>query len=78
MPIAVHTLATLAAQAEIEELEIAPLPHVVHQATGMISVQLGVSLEEALRRLEARAIEDRRQLVDLANDVVDRRVRFED
>ena len=49
----------------------------VHQATGMISVQLGVSLAEALVRLRARAYADDRLINDLADDVVARRTRFD-
>jgi hypothetical protein len=49
----------------------------VHQATGMISVQLGVSLAEALVRLRARAYADDRLINDLADDVVARRMRFD-
>jgi hypothetical protein len=48
----------------------------VHQATGMIQVQLGVSTNEAFVRLRARAFATDRSLVDLAGDVVDRRTRF--
>jgi hypothetical protein len=50
---------------------------VVHQATGMISVQLGVSLEEALARLRAHAFAASAALGDVAGDVVDRRLRFD-
>lgn len=50
---------------------------VVHQATGMISVQLGVSVTEALIRLRAHAFANDRPINDLARDVVERRVRFE-
>ena len=48
----------------------------VHQATGMVQVQLGVSTNEAFVRLRARAFAINRSLVDLAGDVVDRRIRF--
>jgi len=48
----------------------------VHQATGMVQVQLGVSTNEAFVRLRARAFATERSLVDLANDVVNRRLRF--
>ncbi len=48
----------------------------VHQATGMVQVQLGVSTNEAYVRLRARAFATNRSLVDLAGDVVDRRIRF--
>jgi hypothetical protein len=50
----------------------------VHQATGMISVQLGVSLQEALLRLRAYAFAHDRPLPDVAADVVSRRLRFGD
>jgi len=48
----------------------------VHQAAGMISVQLGVGVEEALVRLRAHAYVQERRLVDVARDVVERRLRF--
>jgi hypothetical protein len=48
----------------------------VHQATGMISVQLGVSLAEALVRLRAHAYAEDRLIADVAADVVARRLRF--
>lgn len=51
---------------------------VVHQATGMISVQLGVALEEALLRLRAHAYGSERPLGEVAADVVARRLRFDD
>lgn len=50
---------------------------VVHQATGMISVQLGVALEEALLRLRAHAYGSERPLGEVAADVVARRLRFD-
>ena len=49
----------------------------VHQATGMISVQLGVSIAVALTRLRAYAYAHERRLGDVAADVVARRLRFE-
>ncbi|WP_194892507.1 ANTAR domain-containing protein [Catenulispora pinisilvae] len=48
----------------------------VHQATGMVSVQLEVNLAEALVRLRARAWAEDRPLADVAADVVARRLRF--
>jgi hypothetical protein len=48
----------------------------VHQATGMVQVQLGVSTEQAFVLLRARAFAAGRPLVELASDVVARRVRF--
>ncbi|MFI1722397.1 ANTAR domain-containing protein [Streptomyces sp. NPDC020489] len=50
----------------------------VHQATGMISVQLGVSMQEALLRLRAHAYAGGRPLGEVAQDVVARRLRFRD
>ena len=49
----------------------------VHQATGMISVQLGVTITVALTRLRAYAYAHERRLGDVAADVVARRLRFE-
>jgi hypothetical protein len=50
----------------------------VHQAAGMISVQLGVGQAEALIRLRAYAFGHRRALAEVAADVVARRMRFDD
>lgn len=49
----------------------------VYQATGMISVQLGVSLEEALVRLRAHAFAAGAPLDDVAGEVVSRMLRFD-
>jgi ANTAR domain len=49
----------------------------VHQATGMISVQLGISVDEAFIRLRARAFAENQSLSELAADVVARRIRFD-
>ncbi len=48
----------------------------VHQATGMILVQLGISAEAAFVRLRAHAYAHDRRLGDVARDVVERRLRF--
>jgi len=48
----------------------------VHQATGMISVQLDVGLAEALARLRAHAYAQDRSVADVADDVVARRLRL--
>jgi hypothetical protein len=50
---------------------------VVYQATGMISVQLGVSLAEALARLRAHAFASSVAIGDVADEVVGRRLRFD-
>ena len=49
----------------------------LHQATGMISAQLDVAIDVAFSRLRARAFADQRSLVDLAADVVARRLLFD-
>jgi hypothetical protein len=49
----------------------------VHQATGMILVQLGVSAEAAFARLRGYAYAHDRRLGEVARDVVERRLRFE-
>jgi hypothetical protein len=49
----------------------------VHQATGMVSVQLEVSMDEAFVRLRAHAFADGRSLRDVARDVVARRLTLE-
>jgi ANTAR domain len=49
----------------------------VHQATGMIIVQLGVTAAVALVRLRAYAYAHDRRLRDVAADVVARRLRFD-
>jgi hypothetical protein len=49
----------------------------VHQATGMITVQLGVTAAVALIRLRAFAYSHDRRLRDVAGDVVSRRLRFD-
>ena len=49
---------------------------VVHQATGVIAAQLDESTVNALARLRAAAFESGRSIYDIAQDVVARRVRF--
>ncbi|MGW7108201.1 ANTAR domain-containing protein [Streptomyces xanthophaeus] len=48
----------------------------VHQATGMISVQAGVTLAQALLLLRAYSYRHARPVADVAADVVARRVHF--
>ncbi|NUU22396.1 MAG: ANTAR domain-containing protein [Streptomycetaceae bacterium] len=49
----------------------------VHQATGMVTVQLGVGPAEALLRLRTYAWHHNRSLLSVARDVVSRELRFE-
>ncbi|HUR18432.1 MAG TPA: GAF and ANTAR domain-containing protein [Acidimicrobiales bacterium] len=51
--------------------------HVVHQASGMVSAQLEVTVGQALIRLRAHAFGNDRPLVVVAQDVVARRLRFD-
>jgi ANTAR domain/GAF domain len=48
----------------------------IDQATGMLTVQLGVSAAEALARLRAYAYAQDRRLADVAGDIVARRLRL--
>ncbi|MFF3372683.1 ANTAR domain-containing protein [Streptomyces sp. NPDC002680] len=48
----------------------------IDQATGMLTVQLGVGIDEAFVRLRAHAYAQGRRLADVAADVVARRLRF--
>ena len=49
---------------------------VVHNAAGAVSVQLGISITEALIRIRAYAFSNDRLLGDVAEDVVARRLRL--
>jgi hypothetical protein len=49
----------------------------IDQATGMLTVQLGVTAAEAFARLRAYAYTEDRRLADVAGDVVARRLRLE-
>ena len=78
------TRAILAVQAKAPagrlaaELEAnADLRYVVHQASGMVAVQLEVSIEQALVRLRAYAFGNDRPLTEVAEDVVARKLRFD-
>ncbi len=50
----------------------------VHQATGMITIQLGIGLAEALLRLRAHAYASGRTVSAIAAEVVSRRLVFDD
>ena len=56
--------------------ENADFHFIVHNAAGAVSVQLGISVTEALIRLRAYAFANDRMLRDVAEDVVARRLRF--
>ena len=48
----------------------------VHQATGMALAQLGTSAEDAYLIIQARAFADNRPMRDVAEDIIERRIRF--
>ena len=50
---------------------------VVHQAAGMVAVQLGVPVDEALLRIRAHAFSTEETVVETAEAVIDRRLRFD-
>lgn len=54
------------------------IPWHTHQATGMVAAQASIGVTEALVRLRAHAFAHDRQLADVAADVVDRRLRFDE
>jgi hypothetical protein len=68
-----------APEGQVHELLAGEPPHwaEVHQATGMISAQLGVPVDEAFVRLRAHAFAQHRSLRDTARDVVARRLRLD-
>jgi ANTAR domain len=49
----------------------------IDQATGMLTEQLGVGIEEAFVRLRAYAYAQEQRLTDVAHDIVGRRLRLE-
>jgi hypothetical protein len=50
----------------------------VHQASGMVAVQLGLAVADAEARLRAHAYAVDRSVVDVARDIVDRHLRLID
>ena len=62
-----------------DELETgADFEYIVHQASGMVAGQLGVSVGQALIRLRGYAFGNARPLRQVAEDVIARRLRFDD
>jgi len=49
----------------------------IYQAQGMLMVELGISLEEALARMRALAFSSGQELADVAADIVARRTHLE-
>jgi hypothetical protein len=52
-------------------------PSELFQAQGMVMVQIGGTLADAMSRIRAFAYAENRRLVDVARDVVTRRLRFD-
>jgi len=49
---------------------------VIHQATGMVLAQLGTTAEDAHLIIRARAFAESRSMLDVAQDIIERRIRF--
>jgi hypothetical protein len=80
--VAARTILALQADAPpgsvaIELQEGANFHFVVHQAAGMVSIQLDVSVAEALVRLRAHSFLTERPIDDVSRDVVERRLRLD-
>ncbi|MDX8034039.1 GAF and ANTAR domain-containing protein [Lentzea sp. BCCO 10_0856] len=77
MSLLLDELTRLHLDSEVPPADGMPLSRAeVHQATGMLSVQLGVSMDEALVRLRAHAFAHDRSVIDVARDIVSRRLRL--
>jgi AmiR/NasT family two-component response regulator len=50
----------------------------IHQATGMVLAQSGTTAEDAYLIIQARAYADNRPMRDVAEDIIERRIRFSD
>jgi hypothetical protein len=65
---------------ELDERFIAGIANTagIHQATGVIAVQLGISVATALSVLRAHAYTQERSMHEIADDIVARRLRLDD
>ena len=80
--VAAQAILVLQANAPLGKLaaaleESADFHYAVHQASGMVAVQLDISVGQALVRLRAYAFGNSRPLADVAKDVVTRTLRFD-
>jgi GAF domain-containing protein len=81
--IAAQAVLVLQATASPERLAVelgagADFHYVVHQASGMVAAQLEVSVGQALLRLRAYAFGNDRSLNDVAREIVERKLRFDE
>jgi hypothetical protein len=67
-----------AAESVAWALDVGDHRAVVHQATGMIAVQIDADVDEALVRLRARAFSADRPIQDVAEEVVTGQLRFDE
>lgn len=76
--VALHRGAPDVGEGSVPWLEGAEATHEeVHQATGMVMMQLGISPDEALARLRGRAFSQGRTITEVAQDIVKRRNDFD-
>jgi hypothetical protein len=74
-----RTILAFQARAEPGEIALelnADIHSVVHQAAGMVSVQLDISVGDALARLRAYAFRMEQSVVEVARNVVSRKLNF--
>ena len=81
--LATRTVLVMQANAPNDQLaaeldDDADFQYVVHQASGMVAAQLDVSVGQALVRLRAYAFGNDRPLTQVAEDVVARKLRFDE
>ena len=67
-----------AAESVAWALDVSDHRAVVHQATGMIAVQIDADVDEALVRLRAHSFASDRPIREVAEDVVTGQLRFDD
>jgi hypothetical protein len=77
MSLLLDELTRLHLDSDVPPVDGVPLSRAeVHQATGMLSVQMGVSMDEALVRLRAHAFAHDQSVVEVSRDIVARRLRL--
>lgn len=69
-------LGSAESSAPVDRMSAPGIRREVHQATGMISAQLSITVSDAFARLRAHALVNERSVTDVAHDVVDGRLNF--